>query len=171
MEFPLSKTDRNKIQFLIPSIAHRRTASDVQKGRGGPKDARPAGGSPLKLPYGHFRTGLPAGCRRVGHGGPHWYSRESMATPCLTPMPLLPLPSLHSKRMEGKKIPRQLPNNENSSINHLFSFHPLHWRMASGGHGLPKVSLEPTMPHSNEFQGGCLVISGLTAQHPEIWCS
>jgi hypothetical protein len=35
---------------------------------------------------GHFRGGPPTRRRRVGHGGPARKFRESMATPCHTPM-------------------------------------------------------------------------------------
>jgi hypothetical protein len=52
---------------------------------------RPAGGPPMKrpyglTPYGRFRGGPPAGRRRVGHGRPWFNFKKSMATPCHTPM-------------------------------------------------------------------------------------
>jgi hypothetical protein len=43
-------------------------------------------GHSLKRSYFHFRGGPPTGGRRVGHGGPRWNFRESMATACHTPM-------------------------------------------------------------------------------------
>jgi hypothetical protein len=73
-------TDRTS----FTSIGIRR---DVQRGRKRPLVARPAGGSLLKRPKGHFRGGLPAGRKRIGHGGAGWNFTVSMATPCHTTMP------------------------------------------------------------------------------------
>jgi hypothetical protein len=53
---------------------HRRTAWGVQKGRR------------WATPEGRFRGVPPAGCRKVGHGGPGWNFRESLVTPCHAPM-------------------------------------------------------------------------------------
>jgi hypothetical protein len=57
-------------------------------GRKRPQAARKAGGPSLKHPYGRFRArgGPTAGLRRVWHGGPKWNFKESMATPCPTPI-------------------------------------------------------------------------------------
>jgi hypothetical protein len=65
---------------------HGRTAWSAQRVRKRPQATCPEGGPLLIRPIGHFRGGPLAGRRRVGHGGLGWNFRESMATPCHTPM-------------------------------------------------------------------------------------
>jgi hypothetical protein len=67
---------------------HIRTAWGVQRGGRRPQAACLASGPPVKQLLDRFMGCPTIGCRRVGHGRPGWNFRESMATPCHTPMTL-----------------------------------------------------------------------------------
>jgi hypothetical protein len=76
--------------FYILYILHlynwnRRTALGVQRGSRRPQAAHTVSGPLQKQPWGCFSGGPPAGYKRVGHGGPRWNFRESMATLCHAP--------------------------------------------------------------------------------------
>jgi hypothetical protein len=55
---------------LVVALTHRRMAWGVKRGRRRPQATCPVGRPLLKWPSGGFRGSLPAGHKRVGHGGP-----------------------------------------------------------------------------------------------------
>jgi hypothetical protein len=75
----------NYFDVHFPIGVRRGVSKGAEDGRR-PQAACPVGRPPLKRPYGCFSGGPPAGHRRVRHGGPKRYFRESMATPCHTSM-------------------------------------------------------------------------------------
>jgi hypothetical protein len=82
---PLTVGQRFLIYIDKIETDRRCTAWGVQRRRRRPQAALAAPAA-LKRPSGHFKSSPPAGHERAGHGGHRWKFRESMATPCDTPM-------------------------------------------------------------------------------------